>query len=519
MILTFQNVVLQNETERKISNLTTLYEISKNVPQILTDGDSFKSLVKLTSNLLNPQFVGLYLRRKSESKLYLQNYMGESSRDIFKDYDEDSILGAVLSSGKPVLTHHHEFKSFLAIPVKTASQVIGVLVAGTHNSYAYNEDDVITLKILSSQFATINLLTSTVKQMKTLTDYILDSLTSGIVTVDTHGRIESYNKTAASIFSILNVDIIKFDFRKIFNVFPEMVKFFDESKGFLDNREITISSVDKETHLLLNIFPVKDKNNNLLGKTVFFKDITDIKILKQELFRAEKLSSLGKMAAGIAHEIRNPLTGIRMVIQLLGDELGEEREEFEHVRIVLDEVDRLESLITDMLAFAKPREPKFEKININQFLEDLYSFVKSELKNNEIDFRFNVNSFDPVYLIVDKMQLKQIFLNLIKNSVQAIIKRREEGPCFDAKIKLNVSTYTDSEIIINFIDNGAGINTLNLDKVFNPFYTSKDKGTGLGLSITQRLIEDNNGKIFVESEENCETVFSIVLEKFKETLL
>jgi PAS domain S-box-containing protein len=232
---------------------------------------------------------------------------------------------------------------------------MGVIAVGTTKSYAYNEDDVLALQLLSYQLATIDLLKVTVSQMQTLNDYILNSLTSGIISLDNKGRIERWNQTAKEIFSFLNSDFIGKNFEEIFAEYPQILRFFTESSGRFENKEVVIERNEEEITLLLNVFPLYDNKGGLLGKVIFFKDISDIKELKQKLFRAEKLSALGKVAAGIAHEIRNPLTGIRMLIQILEDEFPDNVDKAEHFNVIYSEIDRIEDLVKGMMDYGQPQ--------------------------------------------------------------------------------------------------------------------------------------------------------------------
>jgi signal transduction histidine kinase len=216
----------------------------------------------------------------------------------------------------------------------------------------------------------------------------------------------------------------------------------------------------------------------------------------RKMHRTDRLATLGELTAGAAHEIRNPLTSIRSSIQFLKRKLNDPSD-IEMANDLISEVDRINEIIEGMLSFAKPQSLKKENTQLKTILSQTIQLVSNTARKKEIDISLNYLA-DREDISADPSQLKQLFLNIIMNSIQAI----ESIP---GKIEINVilsegkNKYTP-EYLIEFIDNGEGISNENIDKIFDPFYTTKDEGTGLGLSISYGIIKQHGGDIEFFSE-------------------
>ena len=214
------------------------------------------------------------------------------------------------------------------------------------------------------------------------------------------------------------------------------------------------------------------------------------------MYRADRLATLGELSAGAAQEIRNPLTSIRSSIQFLKRMLNDPTD-IEMANDLISEVDRINDIIEGMLSFAKPQPLKKENTQLKTILIQTVQLVLNTARKNEIDIGFNYQA-EREDIFADPSQLKQVFLNIIMNSIQAI----ESVP---GKIEINVifsegkSNYTPV-YLIEFIDNGEGISNEDIDKIFDPFYTTKNEGTGLGLSISYGIINQHGGDIEFFSE-------------------
>ncbi|MDQ0214642.1 two-component system sporulation sensor kinase A [Oikeobacillus pervagus] len=241
----------------------------------------------------------------------------------------------------------------------------------------------------------------------------------------------------------------------------------------------------------------------MYGKKVFItvgKDITDSKQQTVALIQnSEKLALVGQMAAGIAHEIRNPLTSIKGFIQLLSKEMKEKQEIF---RLLLSELDRINFVVNEFLVVAKPTAVEFKPHDINKILLDVNYLLETQAIMNNIEIQMNTASHLPL-VNCGENQLKQVFINLIKNAIEAT--------AFGGKITVTSGDVNDEEIYIKISDTGCGIPKDRLPNLGQPFHTTKEKGTGLGLMVCYSIIESHQGTMKIESQEGVGTTIIIHL--------
>jgi two-component system sensor histidine kinase AtoS len=239
------------------------------------------------------------------------------------------------------------------------------------------------------------------------------------------------------------------------------------------------------------------------------RDITDRKQVEKALQRTEQLKMVGEWAAGLAHEIKNPLAGIKGSVEILIQEPGISEEDRSIGAKAVDEIKRIELLIKSLLNFAKPPQLQLMPTDLNDLLDKTISFsLKHPLLSSNSSTPINVlRDFEPGLpeTMADPMQLQQVFLNLMFNALEAM---RGGGT-------LTVKTSYDAalnSVNIAFADNGKGIEQKTLDQIFQPFFTTKSKGSGLGLAITRRLVEEHGGNIYVDSTPDRGTVFNVSLQ-------
>ena len=232
----------------------------------------------------------------------------------------------------------------------------------------------------------------------------------------------------------------------------------------------------------------------------------DLKKSKSYIRRADRLASLGTLTAGLAHEIRNPLVAIKTLTQLLPERLDDEEFRSNFLQIASGEVDRISSLVTELLDFARPSDPKLDLEDVNTILDGMILLVSTETKKKQINITKNYTSdLPPVQ--VDREQIKQVFLNILLNAIEAT---RENGK-IDVKTRSFIKPSGEPYVQIEFTDTGSGIPEEYMEDIFNPFFTTKSTGSGLGLSISNQIIQDHRGYIHVESQLNKGSSFFINL--------
>jgi signal transduction histidine kinase len=223
--------------------------------------------------------------------------------------------------------------------------------------------------------------------------------------------------------------------------------------------------------------------------------------VEEQLRHADRLSALGKLSAEIAHEVRTPLASIKGTAEIISDKFKPGDKEYEFTKMLIKEVNRLDKVVAEVLDFARPKSPELRLSNINDIIKSVLKLTEHKIVKSKINLKTRFEE-DLPSISVNPEQMKQVFLNLIVNAVQAM----PDGG--DLKIE---SHRNESEIICKVSDTGTGISEEQQEKLFSPFFTNKERGTGLGLAIVHKIIESHKGKIEFTTEENKGTCFTISL--------
>lgn len=237
----------------------------------------------------------------------------------------------------------------------------------------------------------------------------------------------------------------------------------------------------------------------------FCRDVTEQLRAEEELQRANQMALVGQMSVGLAHEIKNPLAGIKTTIDVLSDDLELKPGDKELFARVSNEINRMEKLLKSLLNYARPPQPQFDLVDMNRLLDISLGNVETAARRNaELTVQFTRDfAADLPRIEADSAQLQQVFLNMLLNAVDALESR--------GTITVLTRREDENQILISIADTGKGIPETAIDKIFNPFFTTKSKGTGLGLSICKRLVEQHGGRIRVESQLERGTSFVITL--------
>jgi two-component system sensor histidine kinase HydH len=245
-----------------------------------------------------------------------------------------------------------------------------------------------------------------------------------------------------------------------------------------------------------------NEEGQFVGQVLIIRDLGEVRRLQAEIRRKEKLAAIGGLAAGVAHEIRNPLSSIKGIASYYKSKFEDGSEDKEMAGVMIEEVDRLSRVISELLEFARPTKLNMKPSDINELLKHSTRLVEQEAAANKIGIQLNLAS-DSVEADADADRMTQCFLNLFLNALQAM----ESG----GQLTVSSSTVVNGKVAIDIKDNGSGISAKDLSKIFDPYFTTKPKGTGLGLAIVHKIIEAHGGQIRVRSTIGQGTVFSIVL--------
>lgn len=344
-----------------------------------------------------------------------------------------------------------------------------------------------------------------------LNEHILESMTGGVITINMKGIVSSFNTAAEAILGYDSEETIGKSFQEIFNKGEDnkdivnMIHYAIRDKKTISSGETTITTKDKnKVPIGITTSLLKDKEDTLLGVVVTFKDLARIKHMEEQMRRADRLAALGSLAAGVAHEIRNPLGSVKGLAQLLKEDLKEGDPKRGYTDVIVKEIDRLNKVVEELLSFARPEESHVEPKAINEIIDDALQLAKHDASQSMIEIIRNYDKNLP-YVSADSKKLQQAFLNIIFNAFHAM---KEKGG------QLNITTrlYEDPKFVeIIFQDTGPGIAPGHINRLFDPFFTTREDGTGLGLTITHQIIDSHGGRISVRSSPGKGASFSVYL--------
>jgi PAS domain S-box-containing protein len=277
-------------------------------------------------------------------------------------------------------------------------------------------------------------------------------------------------------------------------------KWEDAKKGIYDPYEIEATAKDGRKHnLLITTSPVIGTDHYILVQ----RDITEFKNLEKKLYDSQKLAALGQLSAGIAHEVRNPLSSIKMSLQILEKRMNPEGNDLKRFKIAQKEVEHLEELVNNVLVFARPVEPKVATVDLNKLLEQALALTEKVAADKQISIKLEVQEIP--FVNVDAAMITDAFLNIIRNAIEAV---EEQGYI---RIYARSIGSKPPSVLVVFEDNGCGIDEEDMPHLFNPFFTKKKYGTGLGLSQVAKIIELHQGKIEIISEKDKGTKVCVTL--------
>jgi nitrogen-specific signal transduction histidine kinase len=334
---------------------------------------------------------------------------------------------------------------------------------------------------------------------KQFREEILSSIPVGIITVNQRTNEMEVNKTAKELLN-LNEERMKLVSQYLYlDEKNEAIWNWFYSNEFFHTRKTKIVRGDETYTVLVSQTPLMNKKGERIGKIFYFIDVSEFHRLERKVANMEKLATIGELATGAAHEIKNPLTVIQGFMTLLQHQMSDEENEKYRIPLILKEIDRMNDIVNDMLMLAKPKRLNLEYVSLKQIIDEMLPLLDDQVQNR-ISIEVDV---DPSIMIdADIDRLKQVFLNIIMNSIQAI----------EGQGKIDIVAKVDDRFVQIFIkDTGKGIPREWLDKIFEPFVSTKEYGTGLGLTIIQRIIDSHGGDIQVVETGPSGTVFQIQL--------
>lgn len=489
-------------------------------------------------NLMNSTACNVYLVDKI---LYAESYLPDAVRQsclfffgllkkapkILVDYE---VKGAV--SAQQFCEYRTAFshlKASVVIPLTTRHGLIGIITLGQKRAGGiYTEQDINFLTTLSNQAAIAihnAALYTELLEVKNYLETIVHQMTCGLIVVDSSGTVLRVNKNGACF---LDRPIQVLEGSSITNLPGELQQVFQTTlrqKKIIENQEVYFPQASGIPRILsVSSVPLNDGADHVIGALGVLTDMTELRLLETELRKAERLATVGTLAAGLAHEIKNPLVSLKTFAELLPTKYDDSdfRESFSQIAIA--EIDRINSLVEQLLRFARPPKPSPIPIDVHEPLEQTLSLLASEFSRSQVVVKRN---FHPSPLIVngDSEQLKQVFMNVLLNALEALSPKG--GGLIEVSTSMRKrwnwaaaglppeppSGYllTDLEAVVRVSDNGPGIRESHLKHVFDPFFTTKDTGHGLGLSIAHGIVREHRGTINAENKPGGGALFTIAL--------
>jgi signal transduction histidine kinase len=357
------------------------------------------------------------------------------------------------------------------------------------------------------------------REEKKFSESIIQGLNHGLIVADSDGSIRKSNSVAQAIFKPFT-PVLDGHYLADFlgdSAAAELLR-ANPSNSTTQEKELTLITPNREHKIIgYSNVPREDARGNKVGVILSLSDISEIKYVRREMEKMNRLSTIAEIASAVAHEVRNPLAGIKIMAQSIEEEAKDNSEQLECSRRIIRQVDRLNELLSDFFSYARPAEPNKRPTSLPSIVAETMPLINNRLSKNHITCTKEISTNLP-RIIADSHQVQQVFLNLFLNAIDAI---KEQG-----QIEIYASHLTPSMlkiykklhpallgkgpyVIVRFTDNGTGMPSHVAEQVFEPFFTTKTSGAGLGLSIVYRTLKENDAEIVLDSKEGKGTTFTI----------
>ena len=333
--------------------------------------------------------------------------------------------------------------------------------------------------------------------LQRFSDAFLKDINLGVLLINMDFTLADVSDRACQMFAMERECILNKSLDDIFATVPGQHQLVQRSilnGTIVRNHAVSWTNNRERFELLLDSSVLKDSQGRIVGAYVIFKDVTNTRSLEQMVQRSDRLAMIGQIAAGTAHEIRNPLTSIKGFLQMLRRTFGERDmvKEQSFTDVMLGEIDRINALVNEFLLLSKPKHVTYESTHVTEVLLGMVPIIHTEAILYNVQLHYEPLKHVPE-VIADNELLKQVFLNVCKNGIEAM----PDGGTLTISERVDT---IERNVCVDIHDTGSGIPMFVIDKIFDPFFTTKDTGTGLGLSVCQRIIHDMGGTIRVASK-------------------
>ena len=345
----------------------------------------------------------------------------------------------------------------------------------------------------------------TLRTMQTYTQHVVDSMANGLISLDAQGGIVTVNRQACRMFGLSSGEEAQgkplSDIMTLHDV--DLLKTLAQGERLLEKELSATTAAGQTLPLSISASALRGDAGEHLGAVLLLRDLSDVKALQEQVQRTERLASVGRLAAGVAHEIRNPLGSLKGFLQYFQRKLPLNDQDKAYLSVMMNEVDRLNTVVSNLLEFARPKEPVFEDAQIADMLDHVLTLLHRDCEAKRL--RLFREWPDALPLIrLDHDQITQVLLNILLNAIQAT----EPG----GEIHVSAAILNEINMLeIAVRDTGAGIAADDLPHIFDPFFSTKKQGNGLGLAIAHTIIEQHRGEMLVDSERGRGSTFRIRL--------
>jgi PAS domain S-box-containing protein len=515
---------------------TTMSKAAAILGSVTTLSDLLRRFASTIGEAVGTDNVTIFLAQR---KTFRNCYALAASSTVIDELPADAVLVQWLNSHREplVLDELHRVRSTAstvaiqktlndmraatALGIFAREHLVGIMVLGPRLSgRIYGSVEQNALQVLCGQLAVAienaELFTE-VQNAKIYNEILLQNLTTGVIAADADGRISVFNREAEKITGLKAKTMLEKTISDLPVSLGGVIQATLTSRERQEDREIYLRSISGGVYARASSSTFHGQDRQLLGALAVITDITALKRLELQIRRSDRLASLGTLSAGMAHEIKNPLVSIKTFAQLLPERYSDSdfRETFSN--LIVHEIDRIDSLVNQLLRFARPAKPLLQPMHVHEVLEKTLLLVQHRLYQKEIKLTRSWDAeVDTIHADAD--QLEQVFLNFFLNAMDAMRRGGEltvgtqirSGDPLVPQLSLEGED-TREALCISIRDTGDGIRAEDIPHVFDPFFTTKDYGTGLGLSVVHGIIEEHGGQIEVESELSKGTAFHIFL--------
>ncbi len=350
---------------------------------------------------------------------------------------------------------------------------------------------------------------SSLSRIKAFSDSLVDNMPIGLVALDANQMITSVNATAEEVLNKSAETLVgKSGPLVLPSELQNMIHQADHQERIIGQEIDCRVSENTTTPLEISISLIRDSHQQKVGYALLLKDLTEIHHLRKEVARSQRMASIGRLAAGVAHEIRNPLSSIKGFATYFRDRYREIDKDRQTANVMINEVDRLDRVVGQLLELARPIQILPQETEVGSFIKESTRLIEQKITEKEIELSFNPQN-QPCTLHFDRDKISQVLLNLYLNAIDAM----------ESHGILRIDYWYESSldsISITIADSGKGINQGDLGKIFDPYYTTKPTGTGLGLAIVHNILEAHQGKINVESTPGTGTTVIVTIPNLKQ---